>query len=87
MVLNRVQSARLGSAVVLVMTSFGTAVVVKRHKRLHIATETGEILYTPPDFIRSHIRSRADLQMLADVFTQCQRRDIVEIIKFESRFR
>jgi len=47
-----------------------THVVVKENKRLFIKRfETGEVVYTPPDFIRPHIRSRAQLKALADRLT------------------
>lgn len=38
--------------------------VVKRNKRLFIETENGEVVYTPPDFIRSKIHSREQLHKL-----------------------
>lgn len=38
--------------------------VVKRNKRLHVArSDTGQIVYTPPDFLR--IDNRAQLEALA----------------------
>lgn len=67
------------------MKFWGTATVVKRNKRLFIETmETGAFLYTPPDFLRSHIKSREHLQRLADIFTEKQERCIESIIRFES---
>lgn len=62
----------------------GNAVVVKRNKRLCIAIEeTGQVLYTPPDFIRERISCREELKGLADHFTARQNRDIIAIMWFE----
>lgn len=44
-----------------------TAEVKKINKRLWVQlVETGELVYTPPDFIYKRMNSRADLQRLAD---------------------
>ena len=64
------------------MDIWGTCVVVKRHKRLHIEImESGKLLYTPPDFVKLH--SREPLQALAEKFTRLQRRDVGLIAEFE----
>jgi 3-hydroxy-3-methylglutaryl CoA synthase len=65
----------------------GHAVVVKRDKRLRIEVqETGEVLYTVPDFLR-HRTNRDDLKGLADHFTARQNRDIIAVIWFEAQRR
>lgn len=44
--------------------------VVKRNKRLYIEScESGNPVYTPPDFLRSHMKSRDQLKALADKLT------------------
>jgi hypothetical protein len=64
----------------------GTCKVHKRYKRLHIEVfETGESIYTPPDFVR--VGSRQPLIELAQKFTQLQRRDIGLIMEFETRWK
>ena len=64
------------------MKFWGTAVVVKRNKKLLIEVlETGMFLYTPPNFIRLH--SRKEMQKLASRFTELQSRDIKAIMDFE----
>jgi hypothetical protein len=66
----------------------GHAVVAKRNGRLCIAVEeTGQVLYTPPDFIRQTFTSREDLKGLADHFTARQNRDIIAIVWFEKQRR
>lgn len=63
----------------------GTCVVVKVNKRLHIrSVETGEIIYTPPDFVR--VPHREAMGDLARVFTEKKTRDIAAIIEFEARW-
>lgn len=70
------------------MQFLGHAVVVKRNKMLHIVVEeTGEVLYTPPDFLRPYINSRQDLQGLADHFTARQNRDFIAVMWFEKQRR
>jgi hypothetical protein len=67
------------------MQFWGTCVVVKDQKRLHIdILETGLRLYTPPDFIK--LPSREPLKELANNFTESQNRDISKIITFESTY-
>jgi len=64
---------------------WGTAIVVKRHKRLLIEVmETGEHLYSPPSFIQ--IPSREPVHELAAAFTPAQDRSIDAIMAFESRW-
>jgi len=56
--------------------------VVKRHKRLHIVRrESGEMVYTPPDFIKLH--SREPLQALARNLTAGADR-ITAVVAFET---
>lgn len=57
--------------------------VVKRHKRLWIEAD-GELIYTPPNFIR--LQSRAPLINLADQLMSLGSRDIDAIAEFEDRF-
>lgn len=58
------------------------AIVVKQRKRLHIIDYgTGDVLYTPPDFLRLVNRDR--LRSLAEAFTRTQSRDISAIMEFE----
>jgi len=65
------------------MKFWGTAIVVKKYKKLRIEVlETGMFLYSPPDFIRLHDRKR--LQKLASRFTELQSRDIKAIMDFET---
>lgn len=65
---------------------WGTADVVKRHKRLHIVVrENDRVLYTPPDFVQ--LPNRAPLEDLARKFTELQRRDIDLITDLEYRYR
>jgi len=69
------------------MTAFcGTAVVVKRSKRLLVEVmETGKVLYSMPDFLRPKLINREPLRALAATFTEKQRADIGDIIAFESK--
>lgn len=61
--------------------------VVKRDKRLWIERlETGEVVYTPPDFLRSYIRDRNGLiAMAAELTTGTDY--ITAVIRFESGLR
>jgi hypothetical protein len=66
------------------MRFWGTATVVKRNKRMFIEVlETGKELYTPPDHLRPHIKTRDKLRELAHVFTIKQERRIEDVIAFE----
>lgn len=61
---------------------WGTPVVVKRNKRLHIEIyETEVVIYTPPDFV--HLHSREPLRLLALQFALTRRREIDKIARFE----
>lgn len=56
----------------------------KAHRRLFIQDlETGELLYTPPDFIR--LTSRTPLEDLARVACAKTFLDIADIVFFESQ--
>ena len=60
-------------------------VVVKRHKRCHVVREdTGEVVYTPPNFVR--FPYRAALWSLADTFTKVGDRCFNSIMEFEDRW-
>jgi hypothetical protein len=61
--------------------------LVKQHKRLWIReVETGKCVYTPPDFMRHRLQSRAPMQVLAGKFNDSLRFDIQAIIDFEAAF-
>ena len=61
-----------------------THVVVKRNKRLFIGRlETGDTVYTPPDFIRPHMKSRDQLKVLAEKLTAGESY-IDAVVAFES---
>lgn len=64
---------------------FLTTRVKKYNKRLYIEIiETGELYYTPPDFIREKMNSRKKLVDLSDRLSYIPFRDwIDEIMKFE----
>jgi hypothetical protein len=67
------------------MRFWGTAEVVKRHKRLQVVVvETGEVLYVPPNFVM--LPSREPLVALARHFTAVGHRDIDAIARFEGRY-
>ena len=60
--------------------------VVKANKRLWIeVVETGERVYTPPDFIRHRLQSREPMRALADRFTVFGY-DIGAVVDFEVRY-
>ena len=60
---------------------------VKANKRLWIeCVETGEWIYSPPDFIRHRLQSREPMHNLAEAFTASGRRDIGAIVEFEMRY-
>lgn len=64
------------------MTEVIWAGVVKTNKRLHIIDiRSGEVVYTPPDFVR--IPNREALRGLATSFNWLGRRSIDEIAQFE----
>jgi hypothetical protein len=58
--------------------------VAKRHKRLWICNGHDKGVHTPPDFVKLH--SREPLEVLAEQFTACGRRDIEMIARFEYRY-
>lgn len=58
----------------------------KRHKRLVILNKDGEIVYTPPDFMRRFVPSRQELQFVVDKFNAIGQYDIQSIMEFESKF-
>ena len=65
-----------------------THVVEKRNKRLIIrCVETGEVVYTPPDFLRQQIRNRDGLRVLADRLTTEWVNPIRAIMDFETSLR
>lgn len=60
--------------------------VVKRNKRLYIEScDSGNTVYTPPDFIRPHMKSRDQLKTLADKLTAGESY-IDAVTAFESGF-
>lgn len=60
-------------------------VVVKKNKRCHIVNkESGEVVYTPPNFVR--FPYRAALWTLADTFTSAGQRCINAIAEFETQW-
>jgi hypothetical protein len=61
--------------------------VIKANKRLWIeCVETGERVYTPPDFMRHRMQSREPMRVLAYRFTATGRYDIGSVVEFEARF-
>lgn len=61
--------------------------VVKANKRLWIeAVETGERVYTPPEFMRHRLQSREPMHDLARRFTATGRYDIGAVVDFEVRY-
>jgi hypothetical protein len=64
----------------------GTFECVKHNKRLWIKhVESGELVYTPPDFIRSRIQDRDQMRVLARDLSEIGRYDINTITEFETR--
>ncbi len=65
-----------------------TAIVKKYNKRLVIQyLETGEILYTPPDFIRVKMHSREPLVKLARKMSETPYENIIDhIMEFEKGY-
>jgi hypothetical protein len=58
---------------------------VKANKRLWIeCVETGERVYTPPDFMRHRLQSREPMHELARDFTAAGRYDISAVANFEA---
>lgn len=69
------------------VTRANTFQVVKANKRLWIeCVETGERVYTPPDFIRHRLQSREPMRFLANKLNEIGRYDIGAVVAFESRF-
>lgn len=67
------------------MTRANAFRTVKANKRLWIeCVETGERVYTPPDFIRHRLQSREPMRFLANKFNEMGRYDINEVMKFEA---
>lgn len=63
-------------------------VVIKRNKRLMIqCIETGEVVYTPPDFLRPFIHNRDKLNVLAARLNREWIVPIPSIIDFETSLR
>jgi len=60
--------------------------VIKKNKRLWIEDETGKLIYTPPDYIRHLIKSREQLQEVADKLS-AGADYITEIVEFQTRMR
>jgi hypothetical protein len=61
--------------------------VIKANKRLWIETvETGERVYTPPDFMRHKMQSREPMRRCAAAFTAAGRYDIGAVVELESAF-
>lgn len=55
--------------------------LIKRNKRFYIENQDGDVLYSPPDFLRPYIHNRAALQKLANDFS------IQSVIEFENKCR
>lgn len=69
------------------MRRVNTYRVVKLHKRLWIEeVETGELVYTPPDFMRHRLQSREPMRALAQTFTAIGCRDIGAIVEFQASY-
>ena len=61
--------------------------VVKVAKRLWIEElETGNLVYTPPEWVRARLQSREPMHELARAMTERLRYDINPIIEFETRY-
>lgn len=62
--------------------------VIKRRKKLCIVNDvTGEVVYTPPDFVYKHIRNRDGMKKLAKHFDQHWPKVITYIMDFEEETR
>jgi hypothetical protein len=60
---------------------------VKVHKRLWLReVETGNLVYTPPEWVRSRLQGREPMRELAAAMTERGRYDINLIIEFETRY-
>lgn len=60
---------------------------VKHAKRLWLRdVAVGELVYTPPDFIRHRMQSREPMRGLADAMNAVGRYCIGAVCEFESRF-
>ena len=67
--------------------AFRTHRVVKRNKKLVvICFETGDVVYTPPDFLRKKMVNRDRLEHLADRLNIEWLNPIEAIMEFESSF-
>jgi hypothetical protein len=61
--------------------------VAKVNKRPYLRElETGKLVYTPPDWVRSRLNSREPMADLARAMTERLRYDVNLIIEFETRF-
>ena len=60
--------------------------IQKINKRLHIVNG-GRPVYSPPDFVRGRVRSRDDLQLVADAFNARGAYDVVAVMEFETKLR
>jgi len=60
--------------------------IQKINKRIHIVNG-GRPVYSPPDFIRGRVRSRDDLQLVADAFNARGDYDVGAVMEFETKLR
>lgn len=59
--------------------------LVKLNKRLCVRLQsTGEVVYTPPDFLRPYIRNRDGMNALVTKFDTAECPDIGAIMEFEA---
>lgn len=60
---------------------------MKRNNIMVIVNKDGEVVYPLPHFLKHHLKSREQLQKLADIFTEKNQTDIDAIREFETSLR
>jgi hypothetical protein len=61
--------------------------VAKKNGNLVVVNKDGYVVYQPPHFLKSYIKTREPLQKLAEKFTELNTNDIATIMEFESSLR
>lgn len=60
---------------------------IKLNGRLYVReVETGKLVYSPPDFVRSRLPGREPMRELAEAMTKGLRYDINLVIDFEVKY-
>lgn len=61
--------------------------LIKRSGRLIIESESGELFYSPPDFLRPFIHGRKDMNELVEALNATTEPPIRLIVAFETAMR